>query len=113
MHVFRRIVIGDKGDDAAVLPGDEVKACLLFYFSEETFLRALSFLKFSADADPLVFIEVVLFFCAVEQKIAAVTLDIAQGGIDHHGLLLLFGSFLFPSLFSFRCCGIAASPDHS
>ena len=92
MHIFCRVVVRYKCDDAAVSPGDEVQACLLFYFSEKAFFGTFLVFEFAADADPLIFVKVVLFFRPVKEQVGIVVFDVTQCGV-YHDIVLSFCVF--------------------
>ena len=59
-------------------PGSECKPCLFLYFTEQTFFRRLVLFKMPADPDPLVFIDIHLFFDAVQHQIAVILFQITK-----------------------------------
>ena len=83
MHVFTGIEIRNEGNDASVAEGSYGQPRFLPYFTTHAILGTLTVLKFSAHADPLVVILVVVLFGAVEHQIASVLLQIAKGRHFH------------------------------
>ena len=83
VHIFGGPTVGHKGDDAAVAVIGEGQAGLLINLPQNAVLGTFPVLEFSADADPLIFIEIVFFFDPVEHEIVISTADITQGGVEH------------------------------
>jgi len=89
--------INDKQPDIPCLDGVESGKCqkcfqfrifhfqsrLFLYFTNRTFLRRLSFLKFTSETIPFSRVHIVLFFDAMEHQGLIVFTDIAEGGEFH------------------------------
>ena len=69
VHIFHGPRRADEGDDAAKTVSGEGKPRLLLNLPQKALLRALPLLKFTADADPLVPIDVLFLFYPMEQQI--------------------------------------------
>ncbi len=82
VHILGPVAIY-KRDDAAVAVVRQPEPGFFEHLAADAVLRALAGLKLAADADPLVFVFIVLFFHAVEHQILPVPLQIAKRGVFH------------------------------
>ena len=77
VHMFAFPNVGDEGDDTAVAPLGDGEASLFEYLTQHTVLWALPFFELAAHAEPLVVVEVVLFFGTVKHKVLVTVFQIA------------------------------------
>lgn len=86
VHEFGLVhAVADERDDAAVLGADEREACFFERFAVDAIFGRFPFFELSANADPLVLVDVVFLFDAVEQQVLAVLFDVAKGCVYHAG----------------------------
>ena len=68
MHVFHVIFVRYEGNDPAISIIVDEKPCLLVHFPAHALFRTLAPLELTADADPLVMVDVVLLPGPVEHQ---------------------------------------------
>ena len=86
-HVLPFAAVIEKGDDASALKACEGQAGFLHGFPADTIVGAFLSLEFSADADPLILIDIILFFHPMEHEYLVSPGDIAQTGFYHFASL--------------------------
>ena len=77
MHIFARITVGNEGDDATVAVIGNGQSRFLPNLTEHTVLGALSVFEMTADSDPFIVVDVILFLGAVKHQIATVSFGVA------------------------------------
>ena len=79
VHVFDAPFVGHERDESAEARIEHGEPRLLLHLAHGAFLGAFAVLELSADANPLVAVFVVLLLGSVEDEIASVLLDVAEG----------------------------------
>ena len=88
MHIFSLPFIGYEGHDAPVPIVGERETGLFPSLPQQALLGALPLLELSADTDPLIVVQIVFLFHAVQQQNLIPLQQVAQGGVFHGAFLL-------------------------
>lgn len=80
-------------DNARIARVFQLEAGFFADLAPNAILRAFALLEFSADANPLVAIDVVLFLDAVEHQVGTFFFDVTKGRVEHIGKIKFKGGW--------------------
>ena len=116
MHVLDTPFVGHERDDSAEARIEHGESRFLLHLAHGAFLGAFAVLELPAHANPLVAVFVVLLLGAVQNQIAPILLDVAEGskswGVGFHGAriwrtLYHFARHICRAICRRCCCGRA------